>query len=83
MAMPPRRPRPRSNFGFMNCSLDKIIGLTHPENAVSLRVLEKCGMALIDRQFYFGIELCRYWIEREEFFRQAYGGGRVANYGGR
>jgi len=61
-------------FGFTNCSFDKIIGLTHPENVASRRVLEKCGMALIDRQFYFGIELRRYWVEREEFFSQAKGG---------
>jgi RimJ/RimL family protein N-acetyltransferase len=59
------------HFGFTNCSLDKIIGLTHPENTASQRVLEKCGMALIDRQVYFGMTLCRYRVEREEFFRNS------------
>jgi len=53
------------HFGFMNCSLDKIIGLTHPENVSSQRVLEKCGMTLIDRQVYFGMTLCRYRVDRE------------------
>ena len=53
------------HFGFMNCSLDKIIGLTHPENTASQRVLEKCGMTLIDRQVYFGMTLCRYRVDRE------------------
>jgi len=56
------------HFGFTNCGPDKIIGLTHPENIASQRVLEKCGMALVDQPVYFGIELRRYWVEREEFF---------------
>jgi len=54
------------HFGFTNCSLEKIIGLTHPENIASARVLEKCGLKLIDRKSLWGIELCRYEIEREE-----------------
>jgi len=54
------------HFGFTNCSLDKIIGLTHPENAASQRVLEKCGMRLVDRKDYWGMEMYRYWIERKE-----------------
>jgi len=54
------------HFGFTNCGLEKIIGLTHPENIASARVLEKCGLKLIDRKSLWGIELCRYWIEREE-----------------
>jgi len=53
------------HFGFTNCSLDKIIGLTHPENTASQRVLEKCGMVLIDRQVYIGMTLCRYRVELE------------------
>jgi RimJ/RimL family protein N-acetyltransferase len=61
------------NYGFTHCNLDRIIGLTHPANIASQRVLEKCRMAFVDRQFYFGMELCRYQVEREEFSNQ--GGG--------
>ncbi len=51
-------------FGFTKCSLDKIIGLTHPDNLASRRVLEKCELRLIDRKDYWGMEMCRHWIER-------------------
>ncbi len=33
-------------FGFETAGLEQIIGLVHPENAGSVRVLEKCGFAL-------------------------------------
>lgn len=36
-------------FGFGQAYLKSIIGLVHPENARSLRVLEKSGLTFIDR----------------------------------
>lgn len=51
------------NFGFKTARLDSIIGLVHPENIGSIRVLEKCGLTFIDRKVYWGLEMCRYWIE--------------------
>jgi len=56
-------------FAFENFGFEKIIGLTHPENTASQRVLEKCGLTLRDRKVYFGMEMCRYWIERPDFQR--------------
>lgn len=55
--------------GFNRFDLARIIGLVHPENRASQRVLEKCGMQPQDRGVYFGIELCRYWVERIDFQR--------------
>jgi RimJ/RimL family protein N-acetyltransferase len=52
------------DYGFGTVGLKQIIGLTHPENIASQRVLEKCGLAFIDRALYFGMELCRYRINR-------------------
>jgi [ribosomal protein S5]-alanine N-acetyltransferase len=50
-------------FGFEHAGLEKIIGLVHPENIASRRVLEKCGLRLIDQKIYFGMELLRFRIE--------------------
>jgi len=54
-------------FGFTMCGLEKIVGLTHPENIASERVLEKCGLKFIDQLCLWGIQLHRYGMEREVF----------------
>ncbi len=56
-------------FGFETAHLDGIIGLVHPENRASIRVLEKCGLCLIDEKFYFGMKVRRYRIDRWDFVR--------------
>jgi ribosomal-protein-alanine N-acetyltransferase len=48
------------HFGFTTGKLKQIIGLVHPENRASIRVLEKCGLAYVDRLSLWGIELERY-----------------------
>ena len=55
--------------GFNRLPLEQIIGLVHPENLASRRVLEKCGMTFQERKIYFGIELCRYRVDRVDFER--------------
>ena len=55
-------------FGFKNLGLEAIIGLVHPENIASQRVLIKCGMIFTHQANYFGMEMFRYQITREEFF---------------
>jgi ribosomal-protein-alanine N-acetyltransferase len=52
-------------FGFDTLALSRIIGLVHPENKASSHVLEKLGMSFVDRSCYFGMELLRYWRDRE------------------
>jgi [ribosomal protein S5]-alanine N-acetyltransferase len=51
------------NFGFGNANLPSIIGLVHPENTGSIRVLEKSGLSFIDCKIYWGLEMRRYRIE--------------------
>jgi ribosomal-protein-alanine N-acetyltransferase len=50
-------------YGFHTASLQTIIGLVHPQNRASIRVLEKCGFSFIDHKVYWGMEMCRYRIE--------------------
>lgn len=51
-------------FGFDKAGLDLIIGLVHPDNAGSVRVLEKCGMSFADRLSLWGLEMSRYRVTR-------------------
>jgi len=52
------------DFGFERYNLKRIIGLVHPENYASQRVLVKIGMAFIDQAQYFGMDLYRYGIDK-------------------
>ncbi len=52
------------SFAFDACGLHELIGLVHPGNAASIRVLEKCGMDLLDRVTLWGLEMFRYRISR-------------------
>jgi [ribosomal protein S5]-alanine N-acetyltransferase len=52
-------------YGFDIARLQDIIGLVHPENIGSIRVLEKCGLSSVDRKVYWGVEMCRYCIKSE------------------
>ena len=45
--------------GFHQQKLHAIIGLVHPENIASRRVLEKCGLSYQDRVHYWGMDLDR------------------------
>jgi RimJ/RimL family protein N-acetyltransferase len=54
-------------FGFGKHSLDRIIGLTHPRNKASQRVLLKLGMVLEGEFTYFGMLCRRYALLRERF----------------
>ncbi|MEW6092582.1 MAG: GNAT family N-acetyltransferase [Chloroflexota bacterium] len=53
-------------FGFGTCHLPGIIGLVHPENTASIRVLEKCGLTFTDRLTLWGLEMLRYFKSIEE-----------------
>jgi RimJ/RimL family protein N-acetyltransferase len=50
------------DYGFRVLRLPRLLGLVHPENTRSVRVLEKCGFAL-DGQFeYHGTATLRYLL---------------------
>jgi len=54
-------------YGFKQAELEQIIGLVHPENIASQRVLEKVGMTFLDRACYFGMECYRYIIDKDSY----------------
>jgi [ribosomal protein S5]-alanine N-acetyltransferase len=54
-------------YGFEKAGLRAIIGLVHPDNIGSIRVLEKCGLSYIDRKVYWGTEMNRYRVESNVF----------------
>jgi ribosomal-protein-alanine N-acetyltransferase len=51
--------------GFAQYNLEHIIGLVHPENIASRRVLEKLGLVYTHRVHYWGLDLDRYLRIRE------------------
>jgi len=54
-------------FAFEKLDLDQIVGIVHPENGASQRVLEKLGMRFTKEAEYFGMQAFRYQIDREDF----------------
>jgi RimJ/RimL family protein N-acetyltransferase len=52
------------HFGFERFDFPFIIGLTHPENVRSQRVLEKSGLHFVEKAVYFGMDCFRFVIER-------------------
>jgi len=51
-------------FGFAHFDFPEIIALVHPENIASLKVAAKCGLTVVERKTYWGLELVRHRIER-------------------
>lgn len=50
-------------FGLERLGMTRIVGIVHPENAASRRVLEKIGMEYDVRTEYFGMVCDRYTVE--------------------
>jgi ribosomal-protein-alanine N-acetyltransferase len=59
-------------YGFENVGLESIVGIVHPENIASQRVMEKLGMSFVDQSTYFGMECYRYSIDRSSFDSKAW-----------
>jgi RimJ/RimL family protein N-acetyltransferase len=47
-------------FGFEGFNFPEIIALVHPNNAASLKVAAKCGLTIIERKVYWGVEMVRH-----------------------
>lgn len=56
-------------FGIGTCNLSAIIGLVHPENVPSVRVLQKCGLVFSDALTLWGLDMHRYRISRSDYGR--------------
>ena len=54
-------------YGFEDVGLDEIVGLALPGNRASQRVLEKSGLVFRNQAHYFGVDLLRYTLNREQF----------------
>jgi ribosomal-protein-alanine N-acetyltransferase len=63
-------------YGVEHVDVEQIIGLTHPENVRSQRVLLKLGMSFVNQAEYFGMQLYRYAIELAAI-RSGHGGEAV------
>lgn len=55
------------NYAFKKANLDLVIGLSHVDNWASQRVLEKIGLSFSTRAQYFGLEVNKYFISRDQF----------------
>ena len=51
-------------FGLKKLAVDFVVGIVHPENLPSQRVLEKIGMTRHERACYFGMDCYRYVADR-------------------
>jgi RimJ/RimL family protein N-acetyltransferase len=54
-------------FGFENFPFESLIGIVHPENIASQRVLEKSGLIFTQQTEYFGMDCYHYLIQRADF----------------
>ena len=54
------------NVGFDQVGLQRIVGLTHPDNIASQRVLQKIGLHHTKRARFFGIDVFIFALDRDE-----------------
>lgn len=57
------------DFGFKSLGLDLIVGIVHPQNYASQRVLEKIGLRRTGKAEYFGMRVYRYQIDTNEYLK--------------
>jgi ribosomal-protein-alanine N-acetyltransferase len=54
-------------FGFSEHPFERIVAVAKPENAASLRVMEKVGMQYEKHARYYNLDVIQYQISREDF----------------
>jgi len=54
-------------YGFEEHRFEKIVAIAKPENAASIRVMEKIGMHYEMNTSYYDIEVVQYMLAREEY----------------
>lgn len=54
-------------FAFQDLSMTEIVGIVHPENVASQRVLVKLGLDFTARAVYFGMDCLRYAIRQDRY----------------
>ena len=58
-------------FGFEDLGLPEIVGIVHPDNVASQRVLEKAGLSRVERTVYFNMDCYRYVAKRSAWARRS------------
>jgi len=53
--------------GFQEVGLDRVVGISHPENKASIRVLEKIGLKCEKNARYYGMDVLYYALNRKDF----------------
>ncbi len=53
-------------FGFEGFNFPEIVALVHPDNAASLKVAAKCGLTIVERKVYWGIEMVRHILKNPQ-----------------
>ncbi len=56
--------RASMQYGFNELGLVSVVGIVHPENLASQRVLEKVGLQFVEEKEYFGMACYRYMGKR-------------------
>jgi len=56
--------------GITGTAIEQVVGIVHPENIASQRVLEKVGMSFVNEAHYFGMDCLRYTLEREKILER-------------
>jgi RimJ/RimL family protein N-acetyltransferase len=54
-------------YGFTEVGLDRIVGISHPQNKASIRVLEKIGLKYEKDAHYYEMDVLYYALNREDF----------------
>lgn len=57
-------------FGFGEAGLDRIVAVADPENAGSVKVMEKVGMSFEASAFSYGMPVVRYSVTKEHFVKR-------------
>jgi RimJ/RimL family protein N-acetyltransferase len=52
------------NYGMEKLAFEKILAVTNPENIASIRVLEKSGMAFLEKELHYEMETVIYSIAK-------------------
>lgn len=64
------------DHGFRSIGHDEIVGVTHPENWASQRVLQKIGLRREGERVAYGLSLPFFRLTRPAYLASAQGGGR-------
>lgn len=55
------------DYAFQELNLESVIGLTHPNNIASQKVLQKVGLTFDKKTQYFGMDLYKFIIEKHAY----------------